>query len=266
MTETAGTAVPGRKPAPGTLRSELEAMVKTWREESEPYPEEDAAEIGRRGGFGYCAGELAQVLAAHPGTRSSLELKVPAVAAAQAAYEALHASIARRQPGHTWVAWDSVDEVNDGIPGEPLRQDLEAATLAAIAAGGWDALAAEIEALAPGDGVPYASAVLAQVARAVVARLTGFRPHDEVQVGIELDDADGARLTAAWGSMRDEPGQTAAYWVARAALTTAVRALQLVKLVGSDDLAAKATKALAEVDEIMAREPAADEDADEAGL
>lgn len=50
----------------------------------------------------------------------------------QAAYEALHASIARRQPGHLWVAWYAVSEINDGIPGEPLREDLEAAAQAAI--------------------------------------------------------------------------------------------------------------------------------------
>jgi hypothetical protein len=53
------------QPAPGTLRAELEATVRTWREESEPYPGETAEEIARRGGFGYCADELAQVLARH---------------------------------------------------------------------------------------------------------------------------------------------------------------------------------------------------------
>lgn len=53
---------------------------------------------------------------------------------AQAAYEALHASIARRQPAHIWLTWDAVNEVNEGLPGEPLREDLEAAAQAAIAA------------------------------------------------------------------------------------------------------------------------------------
>jgi hypothetical protein len=50
--------------------------------------------------------------------------------AGQLAYEALHASVARRQPRHIWVTWDAVDEINDGIPGEPLREDLEAAAAA----------------------------------------------------------------------------------------------------------------------------------------
>jgi hypothetical protein len=50
--------------APG-LRADLEATVRTWREESEPYPDEDAADTARRGGFGYCADELAQILAQH---------------------------------------------------------------------------------------------------------------------------------------------------------------------------------------------------------
>jgi predicted ArsR family transcriptional regulator len=50
----------------------------------------------------------------------------------QAAYEALHQSIGRRQPRHMWVVWESVDEINDGIPGESLRADMEAAAQAAI--------------------------------------------------------------------------------------------------------------------------------------
>lgn len=50
----------------------------------------------------------------------------------QAAYEALHESITRRQPAHMWVTWDVMSEINDGIPGEPLREDLEAAAQAAI--------------------------------------------------------------------------------------------------------------------------------------
>lgn len=54
--------------------------------------------------------------------------------AGQAAYEALHASVARRQPGHHWLTWDAVNEINDGIPGEPFREDLEAAAQSAI---GW---------------------------------------------------------------------------------------------------------------------------------
>jgi hypothetical protein len=52
----------------------------------------------------------------------------------QAAYEALHASIARRQPDHIWVRWEAVNEINDGIPGEPLREDMEAAAQAAVKA------------------------------------------------------------------------------------------------------------------------------------
>lgn len=51
---------------------------------------------------------------------------------AQAGYEALHASIRRRQPAHLWVAWDAVNEINGGIPGEPLREDWEAAVKAAM--------------------------------------------------------------------------------------------------------------------------------------
>lgn len=50
----------------------------------------------------------------------------------QAAYEALHESITRRQPAHMWVTWDVMSEINDGIPGEPLREDLEASAQAAI--------------------------------------------------------------------------------------------------------------------------------------
>lgn len=53
---------------------------------------------------------------------------------AQAGYEALHASIARRQPTHLWVAWGAVNEINGGIPGEPLREDWEAAAKAAMEA------------------------------------------------------------------------------------------------------------------------------------
>lgn len=51
------------------LAADLEAAVRIWREESQPYPGEDAADSARRGGFGYCAGELAQILARHPALR-----------------------------------------------------------------------------------------------------------------------------------------------------------------------------------------------------
>jgi hypothetical protein len=51
--------------APG-LRADLEAAVRIWREESKPYPEETTLDSARRGGFGYCADELAEILARHP--------------------------------------------------------------------------------------------------------------------------------------------------------------------------------------------------------
>ena len=48
------------------LQADLQAAVKTWREESQPYPGESAADSARRSGFGYCAGELARILSVYP--------------------------------------------------------------------------------------------------------------------------------------------------------------------------------------------------------
>lgn len=59
------TDVTPAQPAPGSLRADLEATVKTWREESEPYPAGDLADNARRSSFGYCADELAKILASH---------------------------------------------------------------------------------------------------------------------------------------------------------------------------------------------------------
>lgn len=58
--------MPANRPVAPSLRADVEAIVRILREESEPYPDEDAAESGRRGGFAYCADELAQILAQHP--------------------------------------------------------------------------------------------------------------------------------------------------------------------------------------------------------
>lgn len=65
----------GERPAPG-LRSEVEALARTLLEESTPYPGESAEDTARRGGFGYAASELAQLLEQHPpaGERPAPEL------------------------------------------------------------------------------------------------------------------------------------------------------------------------------------------------
>ncbi len=124
----------------------------------------------------------------------------------QAAYEARQAAKARRmgapdsEPDSTLVAIIGLrwEELPAG-----MQADEEAAAQAAIAAGGWDALAAEIEALKPGDGISAGSTILAQVCRAVAARLTGSKPHGEVSVWID-DEGDGdAKVTVAWGAPRN---------------------------------------------------------------
>jgi hypothetical protein len=79
VTSPHGVTAPGETAAatPGqaaSLRAELEAAVRIWREESQPYPEEDPADAARRGGFGYCADELAHILDQHPEAQPAPEL------------------------------------------------------------------------------------------------------------------------------------------------------------------------------------------------
>ena len=86
---TAGDgAAAAAQPAPDSLRTELEALARIWREESEPYAGEDPEAVARRGGFAYCADELAAVLAQHP------EPAAPA-AASELAFPAAQAALAR---------------------------------------------------------------------------------------------------------------------------------------------------------------------------
>jgi hypothetical protein len=59
-------------------------------------------------------------------------------------------------------------------------------------------------------------------------------------------------------------GETPGYWHVRQALTTALHALQLVKLGADDGLAAMARETLAKVDEIMQGEPDDEEAREEA--
>jgi hypothetical protein len=92
------------------------------------------------------------------------------------------------------IAWQNV-------PGAD-KADLEAGGQAAIEAGGWTALAAEIEALPIEDGASAASTILVQVCRAVAFRLTGSRPKGTVSAWID-DEGDGdAKVTVAWGLAR----------------------------------------------------------------
>lgn len=72
-----------------------------------------------------------------------------------------------------------------------------------IAAGGWATLAAEIEALPPGDGINGASVILAQVCRAVAYRLTGARPQGTVSAWVDDEGGGDAKVTVAWGSARE---------------------------------------------------------------
>jgi hypothetical protein len=113
----------------------------------------------------------------------------------QAVYEAHQAFMIRRFPGIARIGWDE-------LSGE-TQAEWEGIAQAGIAAGGWDALAAETGSLTPGDGVTVGSTILAQVCRAVAARLTGTRPQGEVSVWIDDEDDGDAKVTVAWGAPRD---------------------------------------------------------------
>ena len=120
----------------------------------------------------------------------ALEGKTPG----QAVYEAQRAFMIRRFPGIALIGWDE-------LSGE-AQAEWEGFAQAGVTAGGWDALAAEIESLAPGDGITVGSTVLAQVCRAVAARLTGSRPEGEVSVWIDSEGDGDAKVTVAWGEPR----------------------------------------------------------------
>ena len=124
----------------------------------------------------------------------------PGRAAGRAAFIGRNMALAPDGGGPDWLA--SLGHLWDGMVPEG-RDAEEAGAQAAIRAGGWAALASDIEALKPGDGITVASAILAQVCRAVVARLTGSKPQGEVSVWID-DEGDGdAKVTVAWGTPRE---------------------------------------------------------------
>lgn len=120
--------------------------------------------------------------------------EAPGMTPGQAVYEAHQAFMIRCFPGIASIGWDE-------LSGEALA-GWEGIAQSGITAGGWDALAAEIESLAPGDGVTAGSTILAQVCRAVAARLTGSRPKGEVSVWIDDEGNGDAKVTVAWGAPR----------------------------------------------------------------
>ena len=120
--------------------------------------------------------------------------EAPGTTPGQAVYEAHQAFMIRCFPGIAPIGWGELSPEAQG--------EWEGIAQAGITAGGWDALAAEIESLAPGDGITAGSTILAQVCRAVAARLTGNRPKGEVSVWLD-DEGDGdAKITVAWGAPR----------------------------------------------------------------
>jgi hypothetical protein len=135
----------------------------------------------------------------------------PGQAAGRAAFIARNMALAPDGGGPDWLA--SLEHLWDGMVPEG-RDAEEAGAQAAIRAGGWDALAADIEALTPGDGITVASTILAQVCRAVTARLTGSKPQGSPSPGVPRERR---RRRCAVSDVT--PGQ-AAYEVWRAAVRT----------------------------------------------
>jgi hypothetical protein len=105
--EAEATSAPAAPQPAGSLRTDLEATIRTWREESEPYPDESATDSARRSGFGYCGDQLAQLLAQHQQEAQP----APELAEVRPVLEVLDSETGDRQ-----FALEQIDRIVNGDP------------------------------------------------------------------------------------------------------------------------------------------------------